>query len=40
VEKFIVFGVFALVVVAFLLIYERPMRGKKKISGRGGDFES
>jgi len=39
-EKFIVIGAFAIVLVALLVTYERPARSKKKITGRGGDFES
>jgi hypothetical protein len=39
-EKFIVIGAFAIVLVALLIAYERPARNKKKkITGRGGDFE-
>jgi len=38
-EIFIVIGAFALVLGALLIAYERPARNKKKITGRGGDFE-
>jgi hypothetical protein len=38
-EKFIVIGIFALVVISLLVAYERPAKSKKKITGRGGDFE-
>jgi len=38
-EKFIVIGIFALVVISLLVAYERPARSKKKLTGRGGDFE-
>jgi len=38
-EKFIVIGIFAIVIVSLLIAYERPARSKKKITGRGGDFE-
>ena len=38
-EIFIVVGAFALVLGALLIAYERPARNKKKITGRGGDFE-
>jgi hypothetical protein len=38
-EKFIVLGVFAVILVALLIAYERPARSKKKLTGRGGDFE-
>jgi hypothetical protein len=39
-EKFIVIGVFIMIVAALLVAYERPTKNKKKITGRGGDFES
>ena len=39
-EKFLVIGVFAMIIVALLVAYERPAKSKKKITGRGGDFES
>ena len=38
-EIFIVVGAFVLVLGALLIAYERPARNKKKITGRGGDFE-
>jgi len=38
-EALIVIGAFALVLGALLIAYERPARNKKKITGRGGDFE-
>jgi hypothetical protein len=38
-EKFIVIGIFAIVVISLLVAYERPAKSKKKITGRGGDFE-
>jgi hypothetical protein len=38
-EKLIVIGAFAIVLIALLVAYERPARNKKKITGRGGDFE-
>jgi hypothetical protein len=39
-EKFLVIGVFAMIIAALLVTYERPAKSKKKITGRGGDFES
>jgi hypothetical protein len=39
-EKFIVIGVFIMILAALLVAYERPAKNKKKITGRGGDFES
>jgi hypothetical protein len=39
-EKFIIIGAFAIILVSLLVAYERPARSKKKITGRGGDFES
>jgi len=38
-ETLIVIGAFAVVLGALLIAYERPARNKKKITGRGGDFE-
>jgi hypothetical protein len=38
-EKFIVIGAFAVILFGLLISYERPTRSKKKITGRGGDFE-
>jgi hypothetical protein len=38
-EKFILVGAFAAILAALLIAYERPARSKKKITGRGGDFE-
>jgi hypothetical protein len=38
-ETLIVIGAFVLVLAALLIAYERPARNKKKITGRGGDFE-
>jgi hypothetical protein len=37
--KFIIIFLFALLVAIMLLAYERPAKGKKNITGRGGDFE-
>jgi hypothetical protein len=39
-DKFFVIGVFAMILAALLIAYERPAKNKKKITGRGGDFES
>ncbi|KGA21075.1 hypothetical protein GM51_3765 [freshwater metagenome] len=38
-ETLIVIGAFVLILGALLIAYERPARNKKKITGRGGDFE-
>ena len=38
--KFILIGLFTMIIAAFLVAYERPAKSKKKITGRGGDFES
>jgi hypothetical protein len=38
-EKFLVFGLFVAILGALLIAYERPGKSKKKITGRGGDFE-
>jgi hypothetical protein len=40
VEKFIVIGVFVMIVASLIIAYERPVKSKKKLTGRGGDFES
>jgi len=37
---FIVVAVFIVVVAVFVFRYERPGNKRKKISGRGGDFEA
>jgi hypothetical protein len=39
-EISILIGAFVVVVGAMLIAYERPTRSRKKITGRGGDFES
>ena len=39
-DKFIVIGVFVMIVAALIVAYERPGTSKKKLTGRGGDFES
>jgi len=39
--KFLLIGLFTMIIAAFLVAYERPAKSKKKkITGRGGDFES
>lgn len=38
-EKYILIGAFAIILAALLIAYERPARSKKKLTGRGGDFE-
>jgi hypothetical protein len=39
-EKLIVIGLFAMILATLLVAYERPVKSKKKMTGRGGDFES
>lgn len=39
-DKFIVVGVFTMIVAALVIAYERPGKTKNKLTGRGGDFES
>jgi hypothetical protein len=39
-EKLIIVGVFAMIIAALLVAFERPVKSKKKLTGRGGDFES
>ena len=38
--KFLLIGLFTMIIAAFLVAYERPAKSNKKITGRGGDFES
>ena len=38
--KILVIGVFAIIVGALVAAHERPAKSKKKLTGRGGDFES
>jgi hypothetical protein len=39
-EKFLIIAGFVLVIGAFIAAYEHPGKSRKKITGRGGDFES
>jgi len=39
-NKFLILAAFILVLSGILVAYERPTKSKKKITGRGGDFES
>jgi hypothetical protein len=39
-DKLLVVGVFVMIISALLIAYERPGKSKKKLTGRGGDFES
>jgi hypothetical protein len=39
-DKIFIVGAFVVVVAIFLVAYERPAKDKKKLTGRGGDFES
>jgi hypothetical protein len=39
-DKLIVIGVFAMILATLLVAFERPVKRKKKMTGRGGDFES
>jgi hypothetical protein len=39
-QKLVIIGLFVLAVAVFLVAYERPSKANKKITGRGGDFES
>jgi hypothetical protein len=36
---FVIFGAFAALVAILIWVYERPQKQRRKISGRGGDFE-
>jgi hypothetical protein len=37
---FLILAAFISVLAGILVAYERPNKSKKKITGRGGDFES
>jgi hypothetical protein len=39
-QKLIIIGAFTMIIAALLVAYERPAKSKKKITGRGGDFEA
>lgn len=39
-EKFVIIGLFVLAVAVFLVASEKPSKTNKKLTGRGGDFES
>ena len=39
-EKIVIVGLFAVAVAIFLVAYEKRSKAKKKMTGRGGDFES
>jgi len=39
-EKIVIVGLFVIAVAIFLLAYEKPSKVNKKITRRGGDFES
>jgi hypothetical protein len=39
-EKILLIVLFVIIVGALIAAYERPAKSKKKITGRGGDFES
>lgn len=37
---FAVIGLYAIATSALIFVYEKPKRNRRKITGRGGDFES
>jgi len=39
-EEFVIIGIFVLAIAVLLVAYEKPRTTKKKLTGRGGDFES
>ena len=39
-DMLIIIGGFTIIVAALIIAYERPGKSKKKLTGRGGDFES
>jgi hypothetical protein len=39
-QKILLIGAFVIIVGALVAAYERPVKSRKKITGRGCDFES
>jgi hypothetical protein len=37
---FAIIGLYALATFILVFVYEKPKKNRKKITGRGGDFES
>lgn len=37
---FVIIGVFAVAVGTLIFSYEKPRKSRRKLTGRGGDFES
>jgi hypothetical protein len=37
---FAIIGLYALATIILVFVYEKPKKNRKKITGRGGDFES
>ena len=37
---FAIIGLYAVATIVLVFVYEKPKKSRKKITGRGGDFES
>ena len=37
---FAIIGLYAIATIVLVFVYEKPNRNRRKITGRGGDFES
>jgi hypothetical protein len=37
---FLIIGIYAVAAGVLLFVYERPRKSRRKLTGRGGDFES
>jgi hypothetical protein len=37
---FAIIGLYAVATIVLVFVYEKPKKNRKKITGRGGDFES
>ena len=37
---FAIIGLYAVATIILVFVYEKPKKNRKKITGRGGDFES
>ncbi len=37
---FAIIGLYAVATIFLVFVYEKPKKNRKKITGRGGDFES
>lgn len=37
---FAIIGLYSVATIVLIFVYEKPKRNRRKITGRGGDFES